>query len=672
MDTDALRWFQQVADGATVTEVSELEPVTQSGVSRALARLEAQVGVPLLYRSGRTLRMTHAGAVFKRHVDAMLHSLDDGMAALNELLDPAHGTVVLAFQHSLGTWLVPDLVRGFRMEHPGVRFELHQVRDELGSPVLYGGRADLEISSRPHRDPEVGRRAIALEPLRLAVSPGHPLAGRASAGLAEVAGQPFVSLGPRSALRRLTDELCERAGFSPDVVFEGEDLATVRGFVAAGLGVAVVPAPRAASAEATVSHVPIEDPGAVREISLTWSGERRLLPAAERFRAYVLTRAAAGQLPALDLKTPKCWQSWKDYGGARPDRLRLVHRLQQIVGNRMIRIIMRSYLPVAAILVATLAGCSAGGGAARAQSLEQTTIVVEAVPTADEAGLYIAADDGFFRDEGLNVIIRPTPGGELTIPDLDDGKADIVAANFVSFIQAQVAGQANLRFIADGSQMQPGNQALYVMPDSKFRTIADLGRFHAKIGVNTQGNIGALLVGALLQENGVRVSSVNLYAPPNGFPDLLKMLPEGKVDVAWLPEPFGTMAMQAFGAEKLADFDQGALQNFPIGGYVGTAKWVQSHPGTVAAFLRALRRGQQVADTDRGAVEAALKKHTGATSVIASMMTIDTYPLIMDVPAMQRVANAMFQFHVMGPGFRYTKPYQITNMIEPEPGIINP
>jgi LysR family transcriptional regulator, transcription activator of glutamate synthase operon len=300
VDTDALRWFQQVADGMTVTEVSELEHLTQSGISRALARLEDEVGVALLYRSGRTLRMTHAGAVFKRHVDAVLHNLDDGLAALSELLDPDAGTVVLAFQHSLGTWLIPDLVRGFRTAHAGVRFELHQVRDELGSPALYGGRADLEISSRPEGDKDTRHRPIALEPLRLATWRDHPLAERAGVGLAEVAGEPFVALRPRSALRQLTDELCARAGFQPDIVFEGEDLATVRGFVAAGLGVAVVPAPRAGSAEPSVRYIPIEDPGAVREISLTWSASRRLLPAAERFRVYVLTRARDGQLPSLD------------------------------------------------------------------------------------------------------------------------------------------------------------------------------------------------------------------------------------------------------------------------------------------------------------------------------------------------------------------------------------
>ena len=177
MDTDALRWLQQVADGTTVTEVSDTVPVTQSGVSRALARLEAEIGTPLLRRSGRTLRMTHAGAVFKPHLDALLHHLDDGIAAVSQLIDPDTGTVVLAFQQSLGTWLVPDLVRSFRAGHPGVGFRLIQVRDELQSAALDGGNADLEIGSRrAPADAGVHTTLITLEPLRLAVPRDHRLA----------------------------------------------------------------------------------------------------------------------------------------------------------------------------------------------------------------------------------------------------------------------------------------------------------------------------------------------------------------------------------------------------------------------------------------------------------------------------------------------------------------
>lgn len=302
METDSLRWFQQVADGTTVTEVSELEGVTQSGVSRALARLEAEIGTPLLQRSGRILRMTHAGSVFKRHVDAMMHQLDDGIAAVNQLIEPDTGTVALAFQHSLGTWLVPDLVRSFRAAHPHVRFQLTQVRDELHSAPLAGGHADLEIGTRRPHDPAVRTRRLALEPLRLALPRDHELAGQPRLRLAEVADEPFVSLRPTSALRRLTDSLCDQAGFVPDVVFEGDDLSTVRGFVAAGLGVAIVPAPRAGSPEAAsgpVLYREIVDPGAVREITLTWSAERRLLPAADLFRRHVMRRASAGRVPIL-------------------------------------------------------------------------------------------------------------------------------------------------------------------------------------------------------------------------------------------------------------------------------------------------------------------------------------------------------------------------------------
>jgi LysR family transcriptional regulator, transcription activator of glutamate synthase operon len=302
MDTDALRWFQQVADGTTVTEVSELEPVTQSGISRALARLESEVGAPLLRRSGRTLRMTHAGSVFKRHVDALLHQLDDGIAAVSQLLDPDTGTVALAFQHSLGSWLVPDLVSSFLVSHPQVRFLLTEVGDETTSAALAGGRADLEIGTRRPRDPATASRLVAVEPLRVALAHGHPLASRPGISLSELSSEPFVALRPASALRKLSDGLCAEAGFRPDVVFEGDDLSTVRGFVAAGLGVAIVPAPRQGSPESgggPLRYCEILNAWAAREITLTWSAERRLLPAAEQFRRHVSRRAEAGLVPAL-------------------------------------------------------------------------------------------------------------------------------------------------------------------------------------------------------------------------------------------------------------------------------------------------------------------------------------------------------------------------------------
>lgn len=327
MDTDVLRWFQQVAEGMTVTEVSELDMVTQSGVSRALARLESQVGTPLLERSGRTLRLTRTGEVFKPHVDRMLAELQQGLDAVAQFVSPETGTVAVAFPQSLGSWLVPDLLGSFRAAHPGVGFRLTHARDELHGLPLDGGAADLEIGTRRFRtrpedvrpgDLAVRTERIGTEPLRLALHRDNRLAKDANDSaakensaaknsaakergvrLAETAAESFIALRATSALRQLGDDLCAAAGFRPKVVFEGDDLSNVRGLVAAGLGVAIVPAPRAGSPVAgpgPVVYRPILDAGAERHIYLTWAADKALLPAAELFRRHVTDTVRSGDI----------------------------------------------------------------------------------------------------------------------------------------------------------------------------------------------------------------------------------------------------------------------------------------------------------------------------------------------------------------------------------------
>jgi LysR family transcriptional regulator, transcription activator of glutamate synthase operon len=294
METDALRWFQHVADGVTLTEVADLFQVSQPGVSRALSRLEVDVGTPLLTKNGRILRPTHAGYVFKRHVDALLHQLDDGLAAVNELVEPETGTVTLGFSPSFGAWLVPRLVSEFRLEHPQVQFRLEASDDAAEMSPLMRGTVDLQITADRLSDPSVHWERLFTQPFLLAVPPGHRLAGRSQVSLAEAAEEEFVMLRPSWGLRRVTDEICRAAGFTPRVAFEGHDLQVVRGLVAAGLGVAVIPSPSIdpPPARRQPEHLlRLTDEGASREVGLAWSRNRRLLPSAELFRQHAVTRS---------------------------------------------------------------------------------------------------------------------------------------------------------------------------------------------------------------------------------------------------------------------------------------------------------------------------------------------------------------------------------------------
>ncbi len=300
MDTESLRWFQLVADGYTVTEVSDVFGVSQSGVSRALARLEDEVGTPLLHRQGRVLRMTYAGSAFKRHVDALVNSLDDGLAAVGEIVDPESGVVTLAYPLSLGSWLVPGLVGAFREQHPRVRVVIERTavgEDGRISTQLATRRADLELTAARVAGQGVVWQHVLDEPFVLAVSTDHPLAGRSEVALAEVAEEPFVLRAPPSGMRQQTLDLCRAAGFIPAVAMEAEDLPTIRGFVAAGLGVSVVPA-QGLPVPATFARtrlLPLTDVGAHREVGLAWVDGRPLLPSAEAFRRFVL---ASGRHPA--------------------------------------------------------------------------------------------------------------------------------------------------------------------------------------------------------------------------------------------------------------------------------------------------------------------------------------------------------------------------------------
>lgn len=302
METETLRWFQLVADGVTVTEVSEIEGISQPAVSRALSRLELQVGTPLLRREGRVLRLTHAGSAFKQHVDTVLHHLDDGIAAVQHILDPERGTVTIAFQPSFGSWLVPDLVSSFHAEHPHVHLDLRTTADETVPDVDPRSDVDVELSTlRPPPGPEHPRwRVLAVEPLRLLVGPGHRLEGTHEVALSQVADEPFIMIKPTSLLRRQCEQLCAEAHFEPNVAFVADDLPTLRGYVAAGLGVAIAPTLWGGSVAAPVVglHVlALTDRSATREVGLSWAPQRRMLPAAELFREHVLARARAGKLP---------------------------------------------------------------------------------------------------------------------------------------------------------------------------------------------------------------------------------------------------------------------------------------------------------------------------------------------------------------------------------------
>ncbi len=315
-----------------------------------------------------------------------------------------------------------------------------------------------------------------------------------------------------------------------------------------------------------------------------------------------------------------------------------------------------------AILAVLFLTRSTGSGEAAVPAIEQPDLNVAVVPAADSAGFFVALHEGLFAARGLHVTFIPAVSSETVINaqalDEPTDRIDISCGNYVSYIQAQenydqgkrpsstadAMVAADLDIFAEGSVMEPGAQGLYVMPGSPIRTLAGLeGKV---IGVNAPGNILYLLAASVLADHGLSVSGVRFAYYP--LPEMAAMLKAGKIAAAVLPEPFASEAEQSMGVAVLADLDQGATAAFPVQGCAVTRQWAGLHPVTLAAFRAAFEQGQEIADTNRTAVEQAMEAlpaPLGLSRETAAVVALDSYPVgPVDPVRIQRVADVMREF----------------------------
>jgi NitT/TauT family transport system substrate-binding protein len=306
-----------------------------------------------------------------------------------------------------------------------------------------------------------------------------------------------------------------------------------------------------------------------------------------------------------------------------------------------------SLVTAAALVLAV--GCSSGWGAVDASRLEKPVLNVAVDPGVDSAGFFIALDQGLFKAQGLTVNFTAPASSATAIAGQVGGAYDITGGNYVSYIQAQQQGTANLDIFAEGSVMEPGNQGIYTMPNSPIKTLAELK--NQTIAINAPKNILYLLAASVLAEHGIPLGSVKFTSVP--FPAMATELKSGAISAAVMPEPFANGTQQAEGGIPLVDLDQGATTAFPVEGYVVTKQWAVKYPHTLAAFYKALEEGQQIADTSRNAVETAMEDVPapfGVSKVTAAVMALDSYPVStgpvgsVDKARLQRVVNVMQQF----------------------------
>ncbi|MFD0486926.1 LysR family transcriptional regulator [Saccharopolyspora spinosporotrichia] len=295
MDLLPLRYFRVVARHEHISRAATELRVSQPSLSRTIARLETELGVPLFDRRGRHVRLNRFGATLLRRVERALDELEQGRRELADAAGLAHGSVAVATE-TLLTLVEP--LTGFRNDHPGVDVRLHQSSVDGLLERLRRGEVDLCLMSQPVDDPALESAEVLHEEVLLATPLGHRLATRERIGMGDLDGEPFITTRPGYWQRVLTDRLFAAAGSRPTIVCEADEPGATAYLISSGLGVGLLPATaRRFAPHAPLAWLHLDAPDCHRTLTFVWRRDAYVSLAAQEFRAHVtatVRRAAAG------------------------------------------------------------------------------------------------------------------------------------------------------------------------------------------------------------------------------------------------------------------------------------------------------------------------------------------------------------------------------------------
>jgi DNA-binding transcriptional LysR family regulator len=291
MEWQQFEYFQTLARMQHVTHAAEALSISQSALSRSIARFEDEIGVPLFERQGRSIRLNKYGHIFLKRVDSMMKEYYEGKQEIQDLLDPEQGEVSLGFLHTLSTSQIPDLLASFRASYPNINFRLGQGPSHNLIDQLQLGEFDLCLIAPMEIKSRIVWRQLWNEELFVIVPKDHKYANCKNITLEKIADEPFIHLKEGFSLRITIEQLFKEAGISPKVTFEGEEADTVAGLVAAGLGISILPNLKGTD-QSKIAQIPIKSPQCQRTIGIAWVEGRYLSPATQKFKQFVLDHSS--------------------------------------------------------------------------------------------------------------------------------------------------------------------------------------------------------------------------------------------------------------------------------------------------------------------------------------------------------------------------------------------
>jgi len=240
MELSQLRSFLAVTESQNFTRASERLNLSQPSLSQQIINLERELGQKLFHRLGRKAVLTEAGNAFLPRARNIIRNVDDASRELSDQAGLGRRIAVGAVQ-TVMPYLVSDLIIRCRSSHPHLTIDAHEgFRTDLVRAVLEG-TLDLAVVPLPVKDNQLAIEPLLSEPLLLTVGRGHPFARRTEIDATAIAGETFVGLGDSSALAAQVRTFFGDRQLEPRIGIRCTQVATLKRFVAAGLGISLLP-----------------------------------------------------------------------------------------------------------------------------------------------------------------------------------------------------------------------------------------------------------------------------------------------------------------------------------------------------------------------------------------------------------------------------------------------
>ncbi|MFW0774452.1 LysR family transcriptional regulator [Paenarthrobacter nitroguajacolicus] len=244
MELRQIEAFLAVAEELHFGRAAERLRMAQSPLSQTIRKLEKGLGAPLFERNTRSVTLTAAGHSLLPHARKILDEVDLARRAVSSGTGTVYGKLAIGFSGALNHTTLPPLTRALRQHYPQLEVTLRGgLLTQEALQQLSNNALDLAFIGLPVDAPSLATRRIATERLGVTLPADHPLAGRSSVSLADLAADPFITMpaAQGSTLRDVTFAACAAAGFRPGISQEVADPYTALSLVAGGVGISLMP-----------------------------------------------------------------------------------------------------------------------------------------------------------------------------------------------------------------------------------------------------------------------------------------------------------------------------------------------------------------------------------------------------------------------------------------------